>query len=93
VVNESGWYVLLSWATSVGIAFHIIYGTVTFSSVLFISVRDSIGVVCWFMGSVLVCRIVLMYELASLRDQQKVMLEDEQEDEELLIRTKTRSED
>ena len=83
VVGESFPYILFSWLTSVGIACHIIFGTLTFSSVLFISVRDSVFVMLRFMASVLLCRSVLMYELAILRNQWND--KSEEEDNELLI--------
>jgi hypothetical protein len=93
VVNESKFYLLVSWAISVGIASHIVFGTVTFSSVLFISVRDSVAIMYRFMASVLVCRMVLTYELAILRDQRKDMSEEEEDDEKLLLPKKSGSED
>ncbi|KAJ5623653.1 hypothetical protein N7490_012258 [Penicillium lividum] len=46
---------------------HVILGTLVFSSMLFISARDGIYVLGRFACSVLVCRVVLMYELAKLR--------------------------
>lgn len=46
---------------------HVILGTLIFSSMLFISTRDAVYVLGRFMCSVLVCRILLMYELAKLR--------------------------
>ncbi|KAJ5514107.1 hypothetical protein N7463_003659 [Penicillium fimorum] len=59
--------VLLSWFLSLLTAAHVMFGTLVFSSMLFISVRDSVAVITRFMGSVIVCRVVLMYELAKLR--------------------------
>ncbi|KAJ5797284.1 uncharacterized protein N7503_006580 [Penicillium pulvis] len=46
---------------------HVILGTLIFSSMLFISTRDAVYVLGRFMCSVLVCRALLMYELAKLR--------------------------
>ncbi|KAH6696610.1 hypothetical protein BKA61DRAFT_683097 [Leptodontidium sp. MPI-SDFR-AT-0119] len=37
------------------------------SSVLFISVNDAVVVIIRLMGSVMMCRVVLTYELANLR--------------------------
>lgn len=65
--NETPLYVLLSWILSLLTAAHVMLGTLVFSSMLFISVRDSVAVITRFMGSVIVCRVVLMYELAKLR--------------------------
>jgi hypothetical protein len=70
--DESWISVVLSWVTSVGVACHIIFGTLTFSSVLFISVKDSVTVMLRFMASVVVCRCVLMYELTILKSQEKI---------------------
>ncbi|KAJ5909289.1 hypothetical protein N7504_003932 [Penicillium tannophilum] len=46
---------------------HVILGTLIFSSMLFISTRDAVYVLGRFMCSVIVCRGLLMYELAKLR--------------------------
>ena len=68
VVPETYWFTFFSWFTAIFTVCHVIYGTLTFSSMLFISVRDSITVITRYLASVLCCRIVLMYELAMLRD-------------------------
>jgi hypothetical protein len=65
--EETPLYILLSWVLSLLTAAHVMLGTLVFSSMLFISVRDSVAVITRFMGSVIVCRVVLMYELAKLR--------------------------
>lgn len=57
----------LSAVVSIFIALHIILGTLVFSSMLFISVRDCIPVLGRFLASLIICRIVLIYELARLR--------------------------
>jgi hypothetical protein len=51
------------------IACHIIFGTLTFSSLLFISVRDAVTVIGRYLASLLLCRAILTYELACLRDR------------------------
>jgi len=65
---ESYSFVFFSWLTPLFTVLHCLFGTLAFSSMLFISVRDSIYVISRFMISVIVCRIILMYELAALRD-------------------------
>ncbi|KOS42987.1 hypothetical protein ACN38_g6119 [Penicillium nordicum] len=65
--KETPLYILLSWILSLLTAAHVMLGTLVFSSMLFISVRDSVAVITRFMGSVIVCRVVLMYEVAKLR--------------------------
>ena len=67
VVPESYWFLFLTWFTAMGTICHVIYGTLVFSSLLFISVRDSLLVIARYMVSVICCRVILMYELASLR--------------------------
>ena len=59
---------LFAWFTALLTVCHTIFGTLVFSSMLFISVRDSIAVIGRYMASVMCSRVVLMYELAILRD-------------------------
>jgi len=61
-------FIFFSWLTPLFTVLHCLFGTLAFSSMLFISVRDSIYVISRFMVSVIVCRVILMYELAALRD-------------------------
>ncbi|KAL7930846.1 hypothetical protein V8C35DRAFT_129022 [Trichoderma chlorosporum] len=65
--KETPLYLSLSSFVSILTNMHFIFGTLLFSSMLFISVRDSIQIVGRFLASVFVCRLVLMYELARLR--------------------------
>jgi hypothetical protein len=58
VLPETYWFIAVSWLTS----------TLAFSSMLFISVKDSLRVITRFMASAICCRVILMYELAALRD-------------------------
>jgi hypothetical protein len=66
--KETYTVIALSWYTSLLVICHLIYGTLTFSSMLFISVRDSITVIGRYMASALLCRAILMYKLSLLRD-------------------------
>ena len=61
--------ILISWIVSIHITCHVIGGTLTFSSLIFITVRDAITVISRYLASLLVCRAILMYELAVLRDK------------------------
>lgn len=61
--------VALSWWVSFYIACHIIFGTITFSSLIFITVRDAVAVIGRYMASLLICRAMLTYELGILRYQ------------------------
>jgi hypothetical protein len=72
VVQETYPFLFISWFTSIFTVCHVIYGKLAFSSMLFISVKDSVAVIGRYMTSVLACRIVLMYELAVLREEFKV---------------------
>lgn len=67
LIPESYMFTFFSWFTAILTVCHVIYGTLVFSSMLFISVRDSLTVIARYMASVIVCRTILMYELASLR--------------------------
>ncbi|KAF9877514.1 hypothetical protein CkaCkLH20_05214 [Colletotrichum karsti] len=51
-------------------AFHIIIGTCWLSSTLFLSPGDAIRIVLRFFGSAVVCRFVVMVELASMKSQE-----------------------
>ncbi len=66
-VPETRRFLALSWLTSTSTTFHVIFGTLAFSSMQFISVRDAFGVIGRYTASVTVCRVVLMYELSGLR--------------------------
>ena len=68
VLSETYWFLFFSWFTAILTVCHNIYGTLVFSSMLFISVRDSIAIIGRYFASVIGCRMVLMYELASLRN-------------------------
>lgn len=65
--HETLVYTCFSGFVSLLITAHIIFGTLVFSSALFISVRDCLPVVARLIGSVIACRMVLMYELSRLR--------------------------
>lgn len=68
VVPENYSSIVFNWFTSILTVCHVLFGTVAFSSMLFISVRDSIQVVGRLVLSVMFSRIILMYELSTLRD-------------------------
>lgn len=69
LVKETSFYNFLTFFTSIYTSCHVVWGTLVFSSILFISVRDSIMVIGRLMVSVICCRVILMYELAKLREQ------------------------
>ncbi|KAK0741576.1 hypothetical protein B0T18DRAFT_233026 [Schizothecium vesticola] len=66
-IPETRLFLALSWITSTSTTFHVIFGTLAFSSMQFISVRDAFGVIGRYTASVTVCRVIVMYELSGLR--------------------------
>lgn len=65
---ESLSFFSISLITTIATACHIIYGTMVFSSILFVSINDSLSIVARLMASAIVCRIIVMYELLVLRE-------------------------
>lgn len=62
-------YLALSWVLSTGIVFHVVFGTLLFSGLTFIGPKDAMAVVVRYIVSVLVCRVILMYEIAGMRER------------------------
>lgn len=65
---ETYLFVAVSWWTSILTATHILWGTIAFSSIQFLGYVDSIQIIARFMGSAIICRAVLMFELAGMRN-------------------------
>lgn len=62
--RPEGWaFYCLSWATATGTVLHIIFGTLVFSSILFIATADAVTVAARYLASAVLCRIILNYEL------------------------------
>ena len=74
--EESLYFLVVSWITSSGIVVHIIFGTLVLSSTLFITTLDAVTVVFQFLGSTIVCRAILMWELSGIRQVVSVREED-----------------
>ena len=66
--------VIFSWILSTLIVLHVIYGTIVLSSLYFIGPRDALQVIARFIGSVLACRIVCMFEIAGLRENTREII-------------------
>lgn len=66
-LDERMFYVAWAWLLSTSTVMHITFGSLLLSGLLFIGPRDALGVIGRYMASVLVCRAVLMFELAGLR--------------------------
>lgn len=74
---ESLLFVSLAWAVSLLTIVHLIFGTLWFASILFVSVLDSLGILGRYMASAIVCRAIVMFELSGMR--QTMLVEDETE--------------
>ncbi|KAK1623591.1 hypothetical protein BDP81DRAFT_331787 [Colletotrichum phormii] len=70
VIDEDETYfsMALSYFTSLLGTCHLIYGSMLFSSLVFISATDSLKIMARYMASAMVSRFILMYELFWLRD-------------------------
>ena len=76
--KPEGWiFYILSWLTSTGTVLHIIFGTLIFSSILFIATADAVGVVAQYLASAVVSRIILNYELDGISYGTETALEEE----------------
>ncbi|KAF2872861.1 hypothetical protein BDV95DRAFT_491077 [Massariosphaeria phaeospora] len=67
-VPETYFFLVLSGWVSVGTVAHILYGTVAFSSLQFIGYVDSVRIIGRLLASTVVCRAVLRFELAGMRN-------------------------
>lgn len=65
--EETYFFIFCSWCTSTGTVLHIMYGTLVFSSILFISAQDSVKVAIRYLFSTLICRVILMFEIMGMR--------------------------
>ncbi|KAJ5176532.1 uncharacterized protein N7482_002409 [Penicillium canariense] len=61
-------FIFVSWLTSIATVVHLLYGTIAFSSLVFIGWIDSTQIIARFMASAIICRAVLMFELAGMRN-------------------------
>ena len=76
---ETNLPLFISWLTSTVVILHVIYGTAILSSTLFVSALDALGVIGQFLGSTLVCRAILTYELRGMRLVVKPQTEEDEE--------------
>ena len=68
-------FIILASTTTTLTVLHIIWGIYTFSSLLFIGSKDALAVVARYIASVIVCRAVLMHELASMKGASGLSME------------------
>ncbi|RDL42505.1 uncharacterized protein BP5553_02484 [Venustampulla echinocandica] len=66
--DETYLYIFVSWFACVATSAHVIFGVVAFSSLIFIGYVDSLKIIGRFIASAVVCRSVLMFELAGMRN-------------------------
>lgn len=70
--QESYSFIFCSWCTSTGAVLHIMYGTLVFSSILFISAQDAIKVAARYLCSTLICKLILKFEIIGMRGVMKI---------------------
>lgn len=75
--QERRTYLVARWWLSTVTISHIVFGTLLYSSLFFIGPEDAVKVMARFVASVTVCRILLMYELAGLREAYGSDIEDD----------------
>jgi len=78
--RETRTYIVGSWIHSTGTVVHIIFGTLVFSGMNFVGPRDATQILGRYMASIVGCRVVLMYELAIVRERYNVGLREAIED-------------
>jgi hypothetical protein len=67
VVHESFQFYAVSWVASIITVIHIFYGTMVFSSIIFISIEESAIILARLTASTVICKLVIMYELLYLQ--------------------------
>ncbi|KAI8711385.1 hypothetical protein NCS52_01401700 [Fusarium sp. LHS14.1] len=67
-LTESKTFLVTAWLESTFTILHVVFGTLVFSGTLFVGTKDALGIVGRYIAGVAVSRIILMYELAGLRD-------------------------
>ena len=65
--SETYSFAFMSWIAALATLAHFVYGTLVFSSTLFISSQDAVTVLVRFLTSTLCCRAILVYELNGMR--------------------------
>ncbi|KAJ8133249.1 hypothetical protein O1611_g370 [Lasiodiplodia mahajangana] len=65
--KETFLFICFSWFTSISTILHIIAGVFIFSSTLFIGVTDAWAIAARYLASVVICRIILMFEISGMR--------------------------
>ena len=71
LIPERRCFTTMAWFLSVFVVFHIILGTLILSSTAFVGPKNALGIMARYTLSVIICRIILVYELAVLRVEYK----------------------
>ena len=66
-MSETRTAVCLNWVAVILAYAHWIFGTLVFSSALFIGTLDALGVIARYLASALVCRMIMLVEIAGIR--------------------------
>lgn len=66
--KETITFLVSAWLESTFTILHLVFGTLVFSGTLFVGTKDALRIVGRYIAGVAVCRIILMYELAGLRE-------------------------
>jgi hypothetical protein len=77
--SENAWYLLCSLIVSTGTVAHMVLGIATLGSIQLMDPTDARTIVGRFLLSAVVCRCILMFELAGLRERLEVIVEGENE--------------
>ncbi|KAI0536187.1 hypothetical protein GGR58DRAFT_514764 [Xylaria digitata] len=65
--KEDELYVAWSWILSTATVIHILFGSLVLSGLLFIGPRDALVIIIRYVASVLLCRVLVTFELAGMR--------------------------
>lgn len=66
--KEHVWFYGLTWLLSIATIIQILFGTLILSSLLFFTVRDAVLVVGRYAASSIVCRSIVRFELAGMKE-------------------------
>ncbi|KAF7505702.1 hypothetical protein GJ744_000551 [Endocarpon pusillum] len=71
LIPESRCFTSMGWTLSVLVVFHMILGTLIMASTSFVGPKNALGIMARYILSVVICRIIVVYELAVLRVEYK----------------------
>lgn len=66
--TETKTFLFLAWWQSILTILHVVFGTLVFAGMLFVGLQDAMSIVGRYIIPVVVCRVILMYELAGVRE-------------------------